>query len=886
MQDGPKFPPWRQVRSEQRWHWDAAWAIHMLIASQAPARLAAGKDRKAYLEQVAEAAAKAEEVHDTAALFQCARRLMPFKPRPPPAIRLEDGSLAKSPEDHRHRWQGYFTKLLCGKVVEADGFVMEQARRQMERSGNWAGLEESLKYLPTPAELAHDLALAKVGKAAGIDGLMAEVYRLAPRAFADLFGAVVFKTAAFGQHPIQWKGGALQEIFKGGQRSGLECSNHRGVLISDVVGKRVHKATRSHLQPYLENYATDSMCGGLAKRGTDFAAHMVRLFLQSSAQERVSSAALFVDAVAAFDRVIRELVFGAGSLDDASIARVAERLELPPDAMSELAQALQEPSAFTDAAVPGALNALVAEMHEGSWFAIEGMRTITTTAKGAKPGDPFGDIVFNFLMARVLRRAKSDMAAQGLVESVPIRGTGVFPCVEQGLSRASLTGADYIDDAVFFVRAARPEDLLAKLGAVTAMVVQTLARLGLEINFKPGKTEAVVSIHGRGAKATKEELACRTEQTLDLNVDGEQVKLRIVNEYVHMGGIVRGDHEIGPELRRRGAAAGMAYRNNTKILTMPSLTMPTRGHLSSAVVFSRLFYNAAVWPPIPVTKISGIRVPYMRALRTVATGTAASTAKTAPDVEVYRMADGAYLPIEATMRRYRLRYCHRVCAHAPAPLRALIQVGFGRKGSWVEMIIDDLEWMFDRLVVGSAARDLASPRGCLNRWETVAKDAEVWRSMMNSAFIEETAQFRRGIAVVAIPEGQGPTAAALPGYFQCPECERDFDRSDKLASHRHRVHGAKTGARLYAVGSHCGACLKEFHTRERLVYHLNVCVACLDTLRAHWVPLTVEQAAELDAAAAGEQRGNTARGFASRKAHEPVLRLRGPALPPGRDRLE
>ena len=74
--------------------------------------------------------------------FQCARNLMPFKPRPPPAIRLEDGSLAKSPTDLRQRWQGYFTKLLCGKVVNAE-LVREGFARPITR-----GRDASEQLLP------------------------------------------------------------------------------------------------------------------------------------------------------------------------------------------------------------------------------------------------------------------------------------------------------------------------------------------------------------------------------------------------------------------------------------------------------------------------------------------------------------------------------------------------------------------------------------------------------------------------------------------------------------------------------------------------------------------------------------------------------------------
>ena len=66
--------------------------------------------------------------------------------------------------------------------------------------------------------------------------------------FIRIYYPLVLKTYVRIQPPIQWKGGMLQELFKGKGSSSV-CSNFRDVMLACVDGKNVAKYIRNKLLP-------------------------------------------------------------------------------------------------------------------------------------------------------------------------------------------------------------------------------------------------------------------------------------------------------------------------------------------------------------------------------------------------------------------------------------------------------------------------------------------------------------------------------------------------------------------------------------------------------------------------------------------------------------
>ncbi|MDA8583617.1 hypothetical protein N9L68_05270 [bacterium] len=73
-------------------------------------------DRVQYITQLGERAEKAAEANYIRTLHKCMKQLQPYKPRPIPVVRLEDGQLASSPAEGRLRWLRFFSEQQAGSI--------------------------------------------------------------------------------------------------------------------------------------------------------------------------------------------------------------------------------------------------------------------------------------------------------------------------------------------------------------------------------------------------------------------------------------------------------------------------------------------------------------------------------------------------------------------------------------------------------------------------------------------------------------------------------------------------------------------------------------------------------------------------------------------------
>jgi hypothetical protein len=72
-------------------------------------------------------------------------------------------------------------------------------------------------------------------------------------------------------------------------------------------------------------------------------------------------------------------------------------------------------SAFQDAGVASVLEELVGVCHNFSWYSTNGIKNVIVTHQGTRPCNPFGDIIFTFLISRILRKIKRTLHDTGFV---------------------------------------------------------------------------------------------------------------------------------------------------------------------------------------------------------------------------------------------------------------------------------------------------------------------------------------------------------------------------------------------------------------------------------------------------------------------------------------
>ena len=81
-------------------------------------------------------------------------------------------------------------------------------------------------------------------------------------------------------------------------------------------GKPLCKMLAAATSPQCNSAMPDTQFGATARRGADFATHILETFMEVCRKRKKSFLVLFVDLVKAFDRVIRELVVRNTSRSD------------------------------------------------------------------------------------------------------------------------------------------------------------------------------------------------------------------------------------------------------------------------------------------------------------------------------------------------------------------------------------------------------------------------------------------------------------------------------------------------------------------------------------------------------------------------------------------
>ena len=704
-------------------------------------------------------------------------------------------------------------------------------------------------------------------------------------------------------------------IPKAAALGGQRVKDYRGVLVASVVGKKLHSFWRKGLDPILARRAAGTMCGGIAGRATDIASHIARLTIARAKARSHSVALLFADLVSAFDSVLRQYVMRAGD-DEEAVAQLASMLKLPATALHDLTRELAVASAFDESDVPAQLHHVVAEAHADSWIHVGDAQDLMTTWRGSKPGDPFGDVVFNFFMMQSLALLSAELLAEGLTCTMEY-SPGAWQ-LDGGARRADINLVDvsYVDDALFAMMVPLATQLIDVATRAAAIVQAFFRRRSMLLNFSRGKTEALLVPCGVGARRVRQKVAL-AEGTAEMH-DEAGTNLVITQRYKHLGGVLDVADRIAPELRRRAGAAYAGYHKVKRELVDGSLPEKARLLPVSTHVLSTLLYNAATWPRVTDREAAIVAGPYHKALRAVHLRRLDGTPKDASDLRCRLALRMPSVPL--LLRQKRLVYLRRVALHAPDALRALLQDVEHHSRLFPSMIVEDVEWLVARLSLPPAATFAAAIALAVNftrkAWasavaravtqdidmhiaELAGQDPAAGEAFSGDDDAPAEAQGPQPGQVLFLPIGGEGTVVRRTSsackvdkggtthwislkslgnphlQHACIECDAVFGTASALASHRHRKHNIKNVLRFYVRGTMCLKCMLELHTRERHLYHLKKARACREYTMSQ-EPLTDVEVESLDAAARAEQRHNVRSGLQPRHAHLAAFRRAGP----------
>ena len=762
---------------------------------------------------------------------------------PLPIVHDEDGRPCSNPQALLDRWVNFFGAMEGGTRMNE-----EQLYRQWRRN-LCDFVPEHLRLgpedIPTLVDLERAYRRVRIGKATGADNIPPELCHGQPTTLARLTFTQMLKLVAHGQESLMHKGGLLVSAWKkkGAQH---ECSSYRSLLISSHVGKTLHRALRETQSSLYEKFLQQNQLGGRKKVPVGLGVHHVRASLRRAKEHRASSALIFLDLQEAFYRVLRPLAVGGPITDDA-LGQVAQRLRLDQDVLHDLFQLLQMPPATAMAGLPCHFQTALQALHTDTYFWMAGQQDYVRTAVGTRPGDPFADVVFGYMFARILKTVEAQMLEAGLIEAFPGPvDHGLFSEVHPQAMQHHM-GPTWMDDLCITLSAQNAQAIELQASTACGILLDACRYHGVTPNLQKGKSEVLFSFRGKGTRALRQKyFGPHSSGQLHVLTESGAQYISVVGQYQHLGGLVHHSGETRQEMRKKVAQGHAAFTQHRRELYQNGrLSLDKRSELFQTMVASKVLYGTESWTLMDKANKHYFHSAYIRLYRRILK--LPHNQQITDDEILNRL----HLPSPTTVLRVaRLRYvallykCEQVTPWAV----------FCADTTWLELVRDDLQWLW-RLI--QSTTKLPDPALNFAAWENVLRyHRTYWKRLLQRATKLEILHKEDHALLLRLHreafqhlEATGPLAYRPQHYHRAPDqdyevygcmtCRKRFRSHGGEGAHLFRAHGIVAPIRWLYNGTSCPACLREYHTFAKLQQHLRCTEECRHLLQGqcrHPVP--------------------------------------------------
>ena len=767
------------------------------------------------------------------------------KKKPVPLIHNQDGQPCHLPSEALATWIDFFRDMEGGQRLPwsqlrthwIDGLRAEQE----------TNFQISSTELPTLTDLELAMRRTACGKAQGADALPGELLHFFPAEIAELVFPTLWKLLLHGQEDLSYKGGVLVQAYKGRGDSKV-CQSFRSLLISSQIGKTIHRTIRTFQADLFERFLQTHQVGGKRKMPVTYGLHLVRAHLRRAQRQGECAAIVFVDLTEAFYRIFRPLCMN-NELTDEALAAFLKKLNMPESALHELWAILGEPNALEMAKLPYHLQKSIAAIHRNTHFWMRGQSDVVETRFGSRPGDPFADVCFSYVWARVLHRLQEHMQQHQLIDLYPqvedlqLFGDNAATLPEAGIPRTPFLGPTWMDDTAICLSAPDTPHLIRKVSHTTSKLLELCTEHGMSPNLKRGKSEVLLSLRGKASRKYKIELfGPDATMTIPILTEHNSYQMPITNKYLHLGGLLHHGVDQRAELRRRLAIAHSAFTQHRRVLYHNTrIDFSKRCELFQILIINKLLYGSESWlitdDKTVVTFHAAIFRLYRRLLRIP------------HDEHAYHdqiLADVGLPSPDTLLRRQRLRY-----------LGTLYRCGadhdwgiLSADRDWCAYIEADLQWMWKQLQRSS---DLPSPDSNYAHWQHLIRShPKYWKRLIRRAVTHEVLQtqrvwrvqefhlhaLRRLETIFGAPSQCLPAAVedSTTTSFGCMQCRIGCASKGGEAAHMFKRHGQVAATRRLFTEPTCPACLKVFHTMQKTKAHIHYSQRCRQILRSQRVP--------------------------------------------------
>ena len=613
--------------------------------------------------------------------------------------------------------------------------------------------------------------------------------------------------------PLQWLISIVHPLYKG-KGSPHFCPSYRDILLANCSGKLFRQVPRNALLPHLNAYSLNTMCGGILARGTDFCSQYIRVAKSLAKKKGSSLCILFADVVCAFASVLRDLVF-SNRISDASIAAFFAKIGCRQAVFGEFVGIVRGLSAMDFANVPASLQKLVASLAGKSFFTMRGSTKFVDYTNGTGAGNPLADILFNFLIARVLRYIDVKLHDACLEYfSGPASQNNVFGIDISEVQPFSSTS--YFDDGAFFIEHPDPQHCMDNSILVTAIVIDGFVIHGFVLNFKVGKTALMYKF--RGHKSRDVHNSIYNSPNPRVPVYTRTMGLVYVFAcliYIHMGSRMSFDNSDSHESKARADSTMAAYRDTHRLCKNRNFSTPASLTVTKSLCLSRLVCNVGSCWEWNVAATKAFDTCYFKLFRRV-------YLKRSSEGNVVHVSHSelcykyCLVPPDALRRKIRLRYFGRLLAKGPTSLWALLiaEYEFDSK-SFLHSIVSDLHFLWRNVY---SFRNLPDPN----------EEFQPWKSLI----CDLPGSFYKALDMQCDTESQLVLSTPAPQVVEhthhiCHICGSKQSSKQELSAHLFKKHGIKIPLRRKIDTTFCLSCMTEFHTRTKLINHIAYrCPAC------------------------------------------------------------
>ena len=452
-----------------------------------------------------------------------------------PGLKDGEGQWRYSQHSVAQAWQDQFSRIENAVPTNM------KALQQMSTANHTQRDLEFLREIPTLYDVERSIRMLNVSKASGADQMGAELLKLRmPHEVQKLY-AFFLKLSIRGQAVPEMTGGWLVPLWKG-KASQQHMANYRAILLEPVLSRAYSRSWRPKLEAALSTVAAPLQSGGKKGMSVEAMRLQIRLWMHDAAVQHKSIALFFVDLKSAFYTVIKQFL-AERPVSDATMKEVFRFVNLPQCAYDEFVHQLHDPCSVQKATKSTAVAEMVQATLAHTWICVPGGDTVYRPQTGSRPGDPAADLMFSFIVAKILDAVNMSLADKGVFQHV--RGQDLM------LSQS----VTWVDDMCFVIHG-KADVLEANVCLVIAEILEVLSLHGFQVTYGPGKTAVMIQFRGTKSQDVRQDFERRCLDVLSVMTEfNGMVKVPIVTHYKHLGAFVDKSANFQAEVRVRAAQA-------------------------------------------------------------------------------------------------------------------------------------------------------------------------------------------------------------------------------------------------------------------------------------------------------------------------------------------